>query len=124
MRALDQLKAAVNMKPQRKTIELPDGSEFEFWMSPMTLAERGKAQKQAKSDEVTDYALQLLVNKAKDQGGAPLFSPGDVADLRNSLPSSVVEELILQIMIVGPEEEESEELDPKPSSNSSKKTTS
>jgi hypothetical protein len=60
-KALDRLKKAVSMKAQRRVVELPDGGEFEFWMTPLTLAERSKAQKQAKSDDATDFALQLLV---------------------------------------------------------------
>ena len=113
MRALDQLKAAVSMKPQRRAIELPNGSEFEYWMTPLTLAERGKAQKQAKSDDATDFALQLLVAKAKDENGQPLFAPGEVAELRNALPASVVEGLMLQLLADAPKDEEDEELDMK-----------
>ena len=124
MRALDQLKAAVSMKPQRRAIELPNGSEFEYWMTPLTLAERGKAQKQAKSDDATDFALQLLVAKAKDENGQPLFAPGEVAELRNALPASVVEGLMLQLLADAPTDEDDEDLDPKPSSRSSRKTAS
>lgn len=107
MRALDQLKAAVSMKAQRKTVELPNGTEFEFWMTPLTLAERGRAQKQAKSDDATDFALQLLVSKATDENGVKLFNPGDIADLRNALPASLVEQVMLRL--IGNEEEEEED---------------
>jgi hypothetical protein len=123
MRALDQLKAAVSMKPQRRSVELPNGSEFVYHMTPLTLAERSRAQKQAKSDDATDFALTLLVNKAKDENGQPLFTPGDLAELRNALPASVVEALMLQLL-QDPEAEEEEERDPKPSSATSKKTAS
>lgn len=105
-KALDRLKKAVSMKPQRRTVELPDGGEFEFYMTPLTLAERSRAQKQAKSDDATDFALQLLVSKAKDSGGMPLFNQGEIADLRNMLPASVVEALMLQL--IGEQEEEEE----------------
>ena len=64
-KALDKLKKAVSMKPQRRSIELPNGDDFEWFMTPLTLAERAKAQKQAKSDDATDFALQLLVTKAE-----------------------------------------------------------
>ena len=70
-KALDRLKKSVSMKPVRRAVELPDGSEFEFWMTPLTLAERTRAQKQAKSDDATDFALQLLVSKAKDENNRP-----------------------------------------------------
>ena len=100
------------MKAQRRSIELPDGSGFEFWMTPLTLAERSKAQKQAKTDDATDFALQLLVSKAKDENGMPLFNQGELADLRNLLPASVVEALMLEL-VGEPEEEEEVEVSPK-----------
>ena len=106
-KALDRLKKSVSMKAAARTVELPDGSEFEFWMTPLTLAERSRAQKQSKSDDATDFALQLLVSKAKDENGVPLFSAGEIADLRNALPASVVEALMLQL--IGEQEEEVEE---------------
>ena len=96
------------MKAQRRVAELPDGSDFEWFMTPLTLAERTKAQKQAKSDDATDFALQLLVSKAKDNNGVPLFNQGDIADLRNMLPAAVVESLMLQLVNEQQEEEEDE----------------
>ena len=116
-KALDRLKKAVSMKPQRRFVELPDGGDFEFWMTPLTLAERAKAQKQAKSDDSTDFALQLLVSKAKDENGVPLFNQGEIADLRNALPASVVEALMLQL--IGEQEEEEEDYDMKSSESES-----
>ena len=111
-KALDQLKKAVSMKAAVRSVELPDGSSFEFWMTPLTLAERSKAQKQAKSDDATDFALQLLVSKAKDENSVPLFNPGEISELRNALPASVVEALMLQM--IG-EQEEDEDIDMKSS---------
>jgi len=105
--ALDRLKKAVSMKASRRVVELPDGEEFEFWMTPLTLAERAKAQKQARSDDATDFALQLLVSKAKDENGMPLFNQGEIGDLRNVLPASVVESMMLKL--IGEEEGEEEE---------------
>ena len=110
-KALDRLKKSVNMTASRRAVELPDGSEFEFWMTPLTLAERTRAQKQAKSDDATDFALQLLVSKAKNENGIPLFNVGELAELRNELPATVVEALMLQL--IGEAEEEEEKLDMK-----------
>ena len=120
--ALERLKKAVSMKPQRKAVELPDGSEFEYWMTPLTLAERSRAQKQAKSDDATDFALQLLVAKAVDENGGRLFNAGDLAELRNALPASVVEGLMLQLL--AEDQGEDEDLNPKPSQPTSKRTAS
>ena len=119
--ALDRLKKSVSMASTRRAVELPDGSEFEFFMTPLTLAERSRAQKQAKSDDATDFALQLLVAKATDENGMKMFSAGEVAELRNELPASVVEALMLQLLA---EPEEEAEVDPKPSSKNSARTTS
>ena len=107
-KALDRMKKAVSMKPQRRATELPDGSELEWFMTPLTLAERARAQKQSKTDDATDFALQLLVSKAKDQNGIPMFSAGDIAELRNELPASLVEALMLQLIAEEQQEEEEE----------------
>ena len=111
--ALDRLKKSVSMQPQRKSVELPDGEEFEFWMTPLTLAQRARAQKLAKSDDATDFALQLLAMKATDQSGQKLFQPGELAELRNELPATVVESLMLQLLSDGEQEEAEEDSDMK-----------
>ncbi len=119
MKALDRLKAAASMKPQRKVVDIGDGEEFEYFATPTTLAERARAQKQSRSDDATDFAMQLLVAKAKDENGAPLFNVGDIPEMRNSLPASLVEALMLQLLTADDEEEEA---DPKSSKPSSRKT--
>ena len=121
--ALERLKKSVSMKPQRKAVDLPDGSEFEYWAPPITLAQRARAQKQAGNDDAGSFALQLLVMVAQDENGEKLFNVGDLAELRNALPASVVEALMLQLLQDAEPEEGDEGLDPKPSASSSKKTT-
>ena len=126
MRALDQLMAAVTMQPQRKAIDLPNGEVFEFWMTPLTLAERTRAQKQAKSDDATDFAMQLLISKAKDSNGQPMFVAGELADLRNKLPSWLVDALLLKLLQqdeAKDDAEEEEEDSPLASKGRSRKTT-
>jgi len=121
--ALERLKKAVSMKPQRKSVELPDGSEFEYFSTPLTLSERARAQKAAGNDDPTSFALQLLVSKATDEAGAKQFNVGDIPELKNMLPAAVVESLMLQLL-QDDEESDDEELDPKPSRTSSRKTGS
>lgn len=104
--ALDRLKKSVSMKPQRKVVDLPDGSQFEFFAPPITLAQRAKAQKLAPNDDATAFALQLLVMVATDESGQKLFQAGEIAELRNELPASVVEALMLQLLSDEEEEEE------------------
>ena len=111
--ALDRLKKSVSMASTRRAVELPDGSEFEFWSTPVTLAERTKAQKMSGGgDDAVAFALQLLVAKAQDENGQKMFAPGEIAELRNELPASVVESLMLQLL-QEPEAEEDEKLDMK-----------
>ena len=119
MRAIDRLKKACSMKAQRKAVELPDGSELEYFMTPLTIAERNKAQKAAKDDDPTEFALQLLVQKAKDENGGYLFTIADLPDMRLALPSSVVESLMLQLLADEESEEEEEQLDMKSPSKGS-----
>ena len=98
MRAIDKIKKAVSMSQSRREVALPDGSMFEFWMTPLTLAERQRAQKNAKTDDATDFALQLLVNKARDENNRPMFHVGELAELRNELPAAVVESVMLKLI--------------------------
>jgi hypothetical protein len=94
-------------------------------MRPLTLAQRAKAQKLAGSDDATAFALQLLVMVAKDENAQPLFAAGEIAELKNAIPAKVVDDLMLAMMDAKPgEDEEEEELSPKPSQPSSRKTAS
>ena len=110
-RAIDKLKKAVSMSRSRRVVELPDGSPFEFFMTPLTLAERARAQKNAKSDDATDFALQLLVTKARDENGQAMFHSAELGELRNELPASVVESIMLKL--IQDDEEDEEEVDMK-----------
>ena len=65
--ALDRLRKAANLEPIKKEVTLSDGSIFEMYVTPLTMAERERAQKQARSDDANAFALQLLLAKAQDQ---------------------------------------------------------
>jgi hypothetical protein len=57
--------------------------------SPHLLQQNENApRKDARSDDPNAFALQLLVRKAKDGNGTPLFGPGDIADLKNAVRDS------------------------------------
>lgn len=124
MRAIDRLKAAVSMQSVKKSVELPDGSDFEFWMTPLTIAQRNRAQKAAGSDDAIAFALQLLVMVAKDENGQAMFTPAELAEMRNSIPASVVDQLLLVMLGDDEDEEEEDDVSPKPSRRGSRKTTS
>ena len=111
------------MVAQQKDIELPDGSKFDFWMTPLTIAERQRAQKQSRTDDPIDFALQVLINKAVDENGTPMFAAGNASEIRNALPAAVVDKLIMVLLTdEKPEEEDEEEASPKPLRSNSKKT--
>ncbi len=98
MRALDRLKKAANLTPIKKQVELSDGEVFEFYCKPLTMAERERAQKDAGSDEATAFALQLLVSKALDENGRPLFRAGEIAELKNEVRDSDLQSLMLAVI--------------------------
>ena len=43
--ALDRLRKAANLEPIKKEVELSDGSIFEMYVTPLTMAEREKSTK-------------------------------------------------------------------------------
>jgi hypothetical protein len=108
VRAIDRLRKAANLEPVKKTVDLSDGSTFEMWVTPLTMAERERAQKQAKSDDANAFALQLLITKALDDSGAKLFSPGEVDVLKNEVKDKDLQALMLAILT-----DDAEPIDPK-----------
>lgn len=98
MRAIDLLVASVDMSLKSKAVEMPNGKSFTFWMKPLTLGERSKAQKQAPGDDANAFALTLLCNKACDENGTRMFAPGDLATLKNEIPASLAEKILLKIL--------------------------
>jgi hypothetical protein len=108
VRAIDRLRKAANLEPTKKTVDLSDGSTFEMWVTPLTMAERERAQKQAKSDDANAFALQLLISKALDENGAKLFNPGEVDVLKNEVKDKDLQALMLAILT-----DDSEPIDPK-----------
>lgn len=108
--ALARLRKAANLKPSRRVVTLSNGDEFEFWSSPLTMAQREKANKEAKSDDINQFALQLLLNKATDENGSRMFRPGDVAALKHDVRDVDLQALMLAV-INEPEEEEGEAID-------------
>jgi hypothetical protein len=104
VRAIDRLRKAANLEPTKREIELSDGSVFEMWVSPLTMAERERAQKQAKSEDATAFALQLLISKAMDENGKKLFAPGEIDILKNEVKDKDLQALMLGILDDGNDE--------------------
>ena len=103
-RFIDKLKKAANLTPTVREVTLSDGTYVEFWCKPLTMAERERAQKEARSDDAGQFALQLLVNKAQDANGNKLFNPGDIADLKFAVRDEDLQKLMLAV-IQEPEDE-------------------
>ena len=108
LRAIDRLRKAANLEPIKKIVELSDGTKFEMWVAPLTMAERERAQKQAKSDDANAFALQLLIAKALDDTGSRLFNAGEIDVLKNEVKDKDLQALMLAILT-----DDSEETDTK-----------
>ena len=98
VRAIDRLKNAANLIPTRKDVELSDGTVFTFWSRPLTMAERDRAQRNAKGDDANAFALQLLVDKAIDENGQRMFMPADIAELKNECRDADLQSLMLAVL--------------------------
>ena len=98
LRAIDRLKKAANLDPIKKEVELSDGTVFEMWVTPLTMAEREKAQRKAKSDDATAFALQLMLTKAKEENGRPLFLAGEIDVLKNEVKDKDLQSLMLAVL--------------------------
>ncbi len=97
-RAIDRLRKAANLQPSKRSVELSDGSEFDFYCTPLTMAERERAQKNAGTDDANAFALQLLIAKAQDENGQKLFSAGEIDVLRNEVRDSDLQQLMLAVI--------------------------
>ena len=109
LRAIDKLRKAANLEPVKKVVELSDGTSFEMFVTPLTMAERERAQRNAKSDDANAFALQLLVAKAQDCNGQKLFNAGEIDVLKNEVKDKDLQALMLGVLT----DDEAAEMDPK-----------
>ena len=107
--ALDRLRKAANLEPIKKEVKLSDGSIFEMYVTPLTMAERERAQKQARSDDANAFALQLLMNKALYVNVTKLFNAGEIDVLKNEVKDSDLQSLMLAVI----NSDQEEIIDPK-----------
>ena len=99
MNGLAELKAAVSMKPTRRSVTMPNGATFEWWQTPLTLQQREIATKRAgkASDDILTVALCVLILKATDENGNRKFQQGDLDELKRDLPETVMGEIIGEV---------------------------
>ena len=74
-----------------------------YW-HPLTIAEREAIQKKS-SDDVNDYALQMMIEKALDENGKKVFQDGDKASLRREVEVTILEEIQLAMINAGADKE-------------------
>jgi len=77
---------------------------FSVYWHPLTIAERESIQKKT-SDDLSDYALQLMIEKALDKDGVRLFQDGDKASLRREVEVSILEKIQLAMINAGADKE-------------------
>ena len=109
LRAIDKLRKAANLEPVKRKVELSDGTTFEMYVTPLTMAERERAQKNAKSDDANAFALQLLIAKAQDENGNKMFSPGEIDVLKHEVKDKDLQQLMLGVLT----DDDNVEMDPK-----------
>jgi hypothetical protein len=106
---LDRLKRASNLTAERKIVRLTDGQDFEFWCTPMTMAEREQAQKGTK-DDANAFAIRLFVSKALQEDGRRMFQAGQIDELKHDVSAENMDRLMLALL---PSQEDEDDLDPK-----------
>ena len=104
---LEKLKKPANLTPSKKEVTLSNGDVFEFWTTPLTMAEREQAQRGTK-DDLNAFALRLFVQKATDENGQRLFAAGQIAELKHEVRDSDLQSLMLAVI-----EQQEDDLDPK-----------
>ena len=105
-RAVDLLKNKFGVSQLYKHDVIKDDEIiFSVYWNPLTIAEREAIQKKSSSEDMNDYALQMMIEKAKDKDGARLFQDGDKASLRREIEASILEEIQLAMVQAGADKE-------------------
>jgi len=108
-RAVDLLKNKFGVSQLYKyDVKQNDEVILSVYWHPLTIAEREAIQKKSNSDDVNDYALQMMIEKAIDKDGIRLFQDGDKASLRREISASILEEIQLAMVNAGANKEVNE----------------
>ena len=104
-RAVDLLKNKFGVSQLYKhDIKQNDEIIITVYWHPLTIAERAAIQKKS-SDDVNDYALQMMIEKALDVDGKRIFQDGDKASLRREVEVTILEEIQLAMINAGADKE-------------------
>ena len=101
-RAVDLLKNKFGVSQLYKhDVKQDDEIILTVYWHPLTIAEREAIQKKSNSDDVNDYALQMMIEKSLDKDGARLFQDGDKASLRREIEANILQEIQLAMIEAG-----------------------
>tara|TARA_R100001443_G_scaffold5402_2_gene14208 strand:+ start:738 stop:1112 length:375 start_codon:yes stop_codon:yes gene_type:complete len=106
---LERLKKASNLTQEKKVVRLTDGTDFEFWCTPLTMAEREQAMKGAK-DDMNIFAIRLFVAKALFEDGRRMFAAGQIDEMRHEVTAEIMDKVMMAIL---PDKGEENDTDPK-----------
>ena len=104
-RAVDLLKNKFGVSQLYKhDVKQNDEIILTVYWHPLTIAEREAIQKKS-SDDVNDYALQMMIEKALDEDGKRIFQDGDKASLRREVEASILQDIQLAMINAGVDKE-------------------
>ena len=105
-RAVDLLKNKFGVSQLYKhDVKQDDEIILTVYWHPLTIAEREAIQKKSNSNDVNDYALQMMIEKALDEDGKRIFQDGDKASLRREVSATILEEIQLAMVNSGADKE-------------------
>ena len=105
-RAVDLLKNKFGVSQlYRHDVKQNDEIILTIYWHPLTIAEREAIQKKSNSDDSNDFALQMMIEKSLDKGGARLFQDGDKASLRREVEASILQDIQLAMINAGADKE-------------------
>ena len=96
-RAIDILRAASSLKRLRKDVTLSSGEVFTLYHTPLTAAEREKANKEV-GDDGNGFGMYLLVNKACYESGERMFGVGDIPVLKYEMRDEDLQKLMVAVL--------------------------
>ncbi len=103
-RAVDLLKNKFGVSQLYKyNLESEGEIVLTIYWHPLTIAEREAITKKSTSDDASDFALGLMIQKALDEDGKRLFADGDRAVLRREISASTLQEIQLEMLNSGTE---------------------
>jgi len=105
-RAIDLLKNKFGVSQLYK-YDIKDNDEIllTIYWHPLTIAEREAIQKKSNAEDVNDFALQLMIEKALDENEKRLFQDGDKVFLRREVAASILQEIQLAMLEAGADKE-------------------